>query len=65
MSLFTSRLTTVLLLLVVLVAAALLPIALIWSLNTLFSLSIPFTNDTWVAAAMLLVMYTFFSIRPK
>ena len=27
-----------------------MPIALIWSLNTLFSLAIPYTLETWLAA---------------
>lgn len=31
----------------------LLPIATIWSLNTLFSLAIPITFDTWLAAFVL------------
>jgi hypothetical protein len=29
------------------------PILIIWSLNTLFSLTIPFTPQTWVATAIL------------
>lgn len=29
------------------------PVLLIWSLNTLFALAIPFTLETWFAAAIL------------
>lgn len=31
----------------------LMPYAAIWALNTLFSLTIPFTFDTWCAAVIL------------
>jgi hypothetical protein len=31
----------------------LMPYAAIWSLNTLFALTIPFTFDTWCAAVVL------------
>lgn len=31
----------------------LLPIGVIWSLNTLFALSIPFTFETWLAVFIL------------
>jgi len=36
-----------------LVAIVLMPFAAIWSLNTLFALTIPFTFDTWCAAVVL------------
>ena len=38
-------------LLVILIIAG--PVAAIWSLNTLFGLSIPFTFKTWLAALLL------------
>lgn len=40
---------TALLILVVIIG----PFLAIWSLNTLFSLAIPFTLETWAAAAIL------------
>jgi|688.fasta_scaffold215600_6 hypothetical protein len=36
-----------------LVLIVLMPYAAIWSLNTLFALTIPFTFDTWCAAVVL------------
>lgn len=36
-----------------LVLIILMPYAAIWSLNTLFTLTIPFTFDTWCAAVVL------------
>jgi len=33
------------------------PLILIWSLNTLFSLNIDYTWQTWIAAAMLIVFF--------
>jgi hypothetical protein len=47
--------TTKILLIVVFILAlfVLMPYAAIWSLNTLFSLAIPFTFDTWCAAVVL------------
>ena len=47
--------TAVLLLIVVLLLIAIAPLALIWALNTLFSLSIAFTVKTWLAALLLLL----------
>lgn len=41
-------------LLLVVAAIAVGPIALIWSLNTLFSLTIPFGIQTWFAALLIL-----------
>ena len=43
---------------VVLFAAlvAIVPLALIWALNTLFGLGIPYNLWTWLAAAFLLLM---------
>lgn len=34
------------------------PFAVIWSLNTLFGLTIPFTFSTWCAAAFLVAAFT-------
>ena len=36
-----------------LILIVLMPYAAIWSLNTLFALTIPFTFDTWCAAVVL------------
>lgn len=36
-----------------LILVVLMPYAAIWSLNTLFALTIPFTFDTWCAAVVL------------
>jgi len=36
-----------------LVLIVLMPYAAIWSINTLFALTIPFTFDTWCAAVVL------------
>lgn len=43
------------LLLILIIAAAVIfgPLALIWSLNTLFLLNIPYTLTTWAAALVL------------
>lgn len=42
---------SIVLLLVIAVAIVIgMPIALIWALNTLFPLSIPYTVETWLAA---------------
>lgn len=38
---------------IVLAAIALYPVATIWSLNTLFSLGIPYTPETWLATVWL------------
>jgi len=39
---------------IVLAVAVIMPIATIWSLNTLFpALAIPFTFDTWIASIIL------------
>jgi hypothetical protein len=47
---------TVLIISLFLVAIALGPVAVIWSLNTLFpALAIPFTFSTWLATAILLM----------
>jgi hypothetical protein len=43
-------------LILLIVVAAFFPFLAIWSLNTLFGLSIPFTLDTW-AATILLSMF--------
>ena len=37
----------------ILLLFVLMPYAAIWSLNTLFALTIPFTFDTWCAAVIL------------
>jgi fatty acid desaturase len=34
------------------------PIAVIWSLNTLFGFTIPFTFSTWCAAGLLVGVFT-------
>ena len=48
-----------LLLITVAVAAVVLfPLAFIWSLNVLFSLTIPFTISTWVASFLLLSLFS-------
>lgn len=48
-----------LLLIAVAVAAVVLfPLAFIWSLNVLFSLTIPFTFSTWVASFLLLSLFS-------
>ena len=39
--------------LLVIVFAAFMPIALIWSINTLFELKIPYTVETWAAALVI------------
>jgi len=47
---------TLLVILLILAAIALGPVAVIWSLNTLFPvLAIPFTFSTWLATAILLM----------
>ena len=35
-----------------------LPLATVWSLNTLFALSIPYTWQTWLAAQILLAPFS-------
>jgi hypothetical protein len=42
----------------IVVILALPPFVIIWALNALFTLSIPFTVKTWFAAAVLLVALT-------
>ena len=37
----------------ILLLIVIMPYAAIWSLNTLFALTIPFTFDTWCAAVVL------------
>jgi len=46
--------TLVLLLLLVLIFV---PLAFIWSVNTLFGLTIPYTFETWVAVVMLQLFF--------
>lgn len=54
-----------LLLIAVAVAAVVLfPLAFIWSLNVLFSLTIPFTISTWVASFVLIVLFGAGKIKP-
>lgn len=54
-----------LLLIAVAVAAVVLfPLAFIWSLNVLFSLTIPFTFSTWVASFVLIVLFGAGKIKP-
>jgi hypothetical protein len=38
-----------------LVVACLMPFAVLWSLNTLFHLAIPYTIKTWVAVLLLVL----------
>jgi hypothetical protein len=48
------KMSKILLWLIILVAvAALGPLLVIWSLNTLFVLAIPFTIETWAAVIIL------------
>jgi len=48
------KMNKILLWLIILVAvAALGPLLVIWSLNTLFALTIPFTIETWSAVIIL------------
>ena len=51
--------------LALLVAVVLLgPLATIWSLNTLFPiLSIPYTWETWLAAALILTPFSFGTVK--
>jgi hypothetical protein len=47
-----------LLIAVAVAAVVLLPLAFIWSLNVLFSLTIPFTFSTWVASFLLITLFS-------
>jgi hypothetical protein len=38
---------------IVIAIVVLMPFATIWSINTLFGLTIPFTLDTWLASLIL------------
>ena len=50
-------LSGLLLITVAVAAVVLFPLAFIWSLNVLFSLTIPFTFSTWVASFVLIVLF--------
>jgi hypothetical protein len=51
-------LSGLLLITVAVAAVVLFPLAFIWSLNVLFSLTIPFTISTWVASFLLLSLFS-------
>lgn len=53
-----------LLIVVALAVIVLFPFAFIWSLNVLFSLTIPFTISTWVASFVLIVLFGAGKIKP-
>ncbi len=41
------------------------PIVVIWSLNTLFTLAIPYTFKTWLAAFILIMVLSARSVKVK
>jgi hypothetical protein len=53
-----------LLIVVALAVLVLFPFAFIWSLNVLFSLTIPFTISTWVASFVLIALFGAGKIKP-
>jgi hypothetical protein len=53
-----------LLIVVALAVIVLFPFAFIWSLNVLFSLTIPFTISTWVASFVLIALFGAGKIKP-
>lgn len=49
----------------IIVAVLLMPLALVWSINTLFELHIPYTLETWAASLIISSVFGASGVKRK